>query len=727
MISTAELVQHDEQNQRSPRRWPGKLGTPLLICALVAVLAQLPTLRDRFFFFRDDAATQMLPMWFHLGERVRAGHWPPLLDLQAWMGGNLAVETLFGVWNPVNAAMWVFVSLMPNLAVTGIVLRTVAFMLLALGVYGVCREYGAARWAASVCAVALAFCGPLFYFDAAVWPAAMFAFVWIPYLWWVARRAARGRTNVIWVFVVGALGVTSGNPYAMLGVCVVLVAVLAETLVMGYRRAAMRMLLTSATVACVVPLVYFPLLLSKHMTWRTESMLSNSGFLAPGISDLLGLSDPGFLPEVDGIGSPATYLCWFVVPLAAWLNWRALADRARDLTGVFVVAGVFLLLGIGPTDFWMFRWPIRMLHYGYLGVIVLLAVVLTAGLRTDFFRRRVIITSVVLGFLYYLGWASAPEFPKRNLISVLVLAGLAAAVIALYRSGRRVSVMFHVGTVVCFALQLFWFLPGSGPTPYYFPASVDQARANLGQRYQGQTLQIADHSLLGEPTNPRQAWKDVVPGNMYLPTGVDSINSYTGMGYHPFSENLCLNYDGSTCPEAYPALWKTPKGATVPLAELLRLDTVVVQDELVENPHVPPGWKVDDRAGRVTVVERQAPHAWPEGRLSWASAGTEVTADRSIDDSTEVVRFQRQDGPGRMVFARLAWPGYQAEVDGRQVPAYAGPAGLLEVRLPEGVDQGELRLTWTPPRYKASLAFAAVGLAGALALGFTQRRRGVRP
>jgi uncharacterized membrane protein YfhO len=75
-----------------------------------------------------------------------------------------------------------------------------------------------------------------------------------------------------------------------------------------------------------------------------------------------------------------------------------------------------------------------------------------------------------------------------------------------------------------------------------------------------------------------------------------------------------------------------------------------------------------------------------------------------------------------MVFARLNWPGYVAEVNGTQVPIVTGPAGLVVVRIPPGVS-GTLVLTWTPPGLAAGIAAAGVGLLGALALSVLYLRR----
>lgn len=690
----------------------------LLTGALALALAQFPLLRDPWVLYSDDAATQVLPTWHHLGELVRSGQWPPLLDPGAWMGGNLAVEALFGVWNPVNALLWVGVSLSPSMLAAGAVVRSVAFVAIALGCHGLLREYGASPRVSSAVAVTVPFCGSLFAFDALKWPAALVAFAWIPPLWWVARRASRGRANVLWVFVVGALAVTAGNPYAMLGVVLVLVGVVVETALLRRWRSTLRMVLVSAAVACVVPLVYLPLVLTSPVTWRS-SAVGNSGALAPGPGDLLGASLPSYIPEIAGVGDAAVYFCWFALPLLPWLPFSVLRERWREF-GACLVVGAFLLLSVGPSELWMFRWPLRVLHYGYLAAAVPLAVLLSAGLRRDHVRARAWGSAGVLALSFYLAWAATPnEVPlKRHLLSVLLVGALTALAVRAHRRGGgvRFAAVLQVGTVLAFALQVFWFLGGHSGVQDFFPASQTQARDHFAHRYQGRLLQIGDPGR--ESARPgRPVWQDMLPGDQYRLAGVESVNSYSGMGFARFSKELCLGYNGTTCPRAYRVLFSRPGGAPAPLADLLVVDTVVVQRKSVPNPKVPPGWRITERDPRITVLQRENAPVRP-GRVSWSGPGVRVTSDAS-ENRGELVGFR---GSGEVVFSRLAWPGYTARVNGAEVPVEQGPAGLLRVQLPPGVDSGQLSLSWSPPGVRVGLLAAVTGAAGALALAVAQHR-----
>ena len=79
-----------------------------------------------------------------------------VLDPDAWAGGNYAAEALFGIYNPLNLLIWVFMSAVPNLMLAHrSSSRASCWWLLALGTYLLAREYGAERWAAAVVAIAL--------------------------------------------------------------------------------------------------------------------------------------------------------------------------------------------------------------------------------------------------------------------------------------------------------------------------------------------------------------------------------------------------------------------------------------------------------------------------------------------------------------------------------------------------------------------------------------------
>ncbi|MEO6089779.1 MAG: hypothetical protein ABIQ18_42395 [Umezawaea sp.] len=673
-----------------------------VVVLIVALLAQLPFLRNRFFYVWDDSAAQFLPSWHFLGSRLAAGEWPVFLSVDNWMGGNFSAEALFGLWNPVNLANYLLVARFDDLALAALVVKTEFLALLALGVFLLCREYGAKPAAAAVIAIALPFGGFTLYYDTASWVAGLMAFTWIPYTWWSARRVARGVGSPLWPFLFGALAVTTGNPYGLLGVCAVLFALLLESWLSRDRAALLRLVLVGALIALVVPLVYLPLLGTSAVTDRAGQGFASTGMLVPRLSDFLNPSMPSHLPMITTFANPTRlsvpgmYFAWFIVPLLPWLDWGIVRQRWRELAAVLVVFAGYLLFAIGPSNMWMFRFPLRHVQVVFLAFGVVFAVLLSAGLRTDRLRARALVTAGALLFTSYLTFAAGPWEYRRHLVSLALLVVGTALAVRLANT-RALPVVLVAGVALSLLLQTSWFPKNGDVADYPFPRQVSELQRN---DYGGTMFQVGS----------------VVVGNNGLLLKSPTVASYTGMSYRKFKEATCMTYLGTTCAGALDKLLE-PTGIGPPLLDLLRVRTVVVQNSVNPNPVTPSGWHVAERNDLVTVLRRDVETQWPGGRVSWTDAG--ITADASTD-TRETLRIDRA---GKVVFARLNWPGYRAELDGKPVDVREGPAGLVVVDVPKA---GELTLTWRPPGLVAGLVAGLVGLVGALALSVValiRRRR----
>ncbi|WP_338598202.1 GtrA family protein [Saccharopolyspora sp. SCSIO 74807] len=679
------------------------------VAVAVALLAQLPVLVNSAFYFWDDSAAQFLPMWHELGERLLAGQWPALLEPDSWMGGNIAGEALFGVWNPLHLAEFVLVVAVGDLAVAAALVKTQFLVLLGVGTHLLCREYGASRAVAAVFGVALPVSGFVLYFQAASWAGGLMGLAWVPWAWWASRRTCHRRGPLWAAFAAGYLCVSAGDPYAVLALVLVFAGLLAEFRFMrvsGTRR----MCVLAASVGLTVPLVFWPVLATTAVGWRTGFVLFNVGMLAPDPGDLLNLSLPGFVPQIRSFGSfrmtvPAMYFAWFVVPLLAWLDWGAFARRAREFAGPLIVAACAVLLCLGPSQVGLFRWPLRHLPLAYLALSVVFAVVVSAGLRRDRVWLRWSVTVGVLVLCGYLSFAAWPSLWFAYAVSLLLTGGLLAIALRV----RLMPLVLHAGTVVALVLQLCWFPANRDVADYNFPSDVRRLRDDFAGLRTGTVVQIADRAAIPQEDIASGAvWRHLLFGNMHAVAGVPSLVAYTGIGYRALHDRLCLGYFGAHCPDAYRRLW-TVDETGVPLADQLKVRHVVVQRQLIDAPVPPSGWRVVQRNDVVTRFERVAALAWPDGRVG-ASRGVRVESDVERGTRTEDVRFSAVDRTGgRIVFARLAWPGYQATVDGARVPLRATSAGLVEVSVPPGARAGSLRLTWSPPGYPGCLVLAGAG------------------
>ena len=481
---------------------------PLVVVVATAVFAAIPKLVTTWFYQRGDTAVQFAPTWFHLGELTRDGVFPAWLDPNAWAGGNYAAEALFGIYDPLNIPVWLAMSAGGDLMTSMFLIKLCFMVLLALGTYLLCREYDAEAWAAASVAVALPFCGFTLFWDAGSWASGLIAFSYTPWVWFVLRRVMRGTANPFWGFVVGALAVTQGNPYGVLALVVVGLGLVLEGLLDVDRTdrwaGVLKLVGVGACAALLLPLVFLPLLQTSDLTVRAfGALLGNTGKLQPVAGDFLQASNPTAVPPIRAITGPmtvpATFLAWFVVPLLPWLRWGDLRGRLRPVVAPMAVSVVYLALVLAPSKLWMFRWPLRVTEYLYLGLLVLFARLLSRGLATTHVRERVVGSVVAIGVPAYLAWANDPSALHRlaagsALVVVLTALALLAARLGALRTTALAGV-FIIGTGLGVTLQMKAFGENKGSRVWHTPSNVAAMNSRFNDR-SGTVMQFSDFEHL---------------------------------------------------------------------------------------------------------------------------------------------------------------------------------------------------------------------------------------
>lgn len=648
-----------------------------------------------------------------------------------WMGGNWAAEAQFGLWNPVNLAVSVFVALTPHIALAVTVVKVAFMELLALGAYALMREYGASAWTSVAVAAALPFAGFTLFFDAASWVAGLMALSWTPWFWWMARRCARGRSNPFLAYAIGFLVMTNGSPYGAIALVVVLAGLAVESLLSRNAAGLRRLVLVGACIGTVAGVAYLPMALTAGVGWRGDgASFGSTGELAPDLSMLAATSSPSLLPRVDMWGEdgstvPIAFTLWFLLPILPWLRWSVLRRRARELSALLVVATVFLVIALGPSELWLFRWPIRLLQYVLLPAAVLLAVLASSGLQT---RRAGIRLSASAALVLIGGWlavAAAPELVGRHLVATVILLVLAGALGMAARRARLLPAVLVGGTAVVLALQLAWTPRNMDLNPWYLPTRVDGFQA-FG-RHPGPVIQVATDGLVSPADRPA-AWQDLLFGSTPVVAETESTTSYTGIGFNAFSRSLCLTFSGGSCAPALEAAWM-PAGTLVPvphLADAVKARSILVQNALVPELgtlEVPSGWVVAEETERITVFQRLGETPWQASRLAAVSDGVRVASAAAASPTEERVRVSTPSTGGAVQFARLAWPGYAASVAGRPLEVRQSAQGLIELQLPGGLVGAEVRLNFSPPGYRLAIPLLLVGLGAAAVHGLWWRRR----
>lgn len=698
---------------RKAPEWMVALGVTLTAVALCVI----PQWRGTFFYYVGDQHEQFLPLWHHFGEQLRSGRWLTM-EPDGWMGGNYAAEGLTGIWNPVNLANFVVVSHFNNLSLAAFTIMIEILGLLALATFLLSREYGAHRVPSAVVAIALPVSGFTLWYDASGWPHGLMAFTWVAYFWWAAHRHSRGLLKPFVPFIFGSLAMTTGSPYAALGLIIVLIAIAIE-LAIGHEYGRLAHLtVMGCCVGAVALLVFLPLLGTSNVTSRQQlAEVVNDTFFVPSIGDLVASSSPTYLPPIVNWGGarlehiPSTYFAWFVLPLLPWLRWRLPRAASVRLTSLFVVGGVYLTATLGPSNLWLFRWPLRLIEYFYLAVSVLFAVVVSAGLATDRVRRRTMATGAIVLAGSYLAWAVQPQLNIMiHLAGLALLAALLTAGLMAYfhRGLGTLAIVLITGTAAVIILQTSVFpqVP-IGAKPVYPAYDIARLKANTAN-YRGTVLQIG--SLKGVTTEQLQSG-EIMFGNLPRAAGLVTVGSYTGMGFAKFADVLCMDYRGATCAQALDRLWQPADDKTnVSLVDAMQVSTLVLQHSLLRDvtARTPPsGWRVVDKNEVRTVWGRDEPFR-SDGRVSWTSGGVWVRSDAAIPHR-EIVHYRSTEQAGRIVFARLNWPGYIARLDDRRIDVVDGPAGLVAVDVPPG--EHVLTLEFDTPGLRLGLLALAVSTA----------------
>ncbi|MFE4197823.1 hypothetical protein ACFRJ9_18355 [Paenarthrobacter sp. NPDC056912] len=704
----------------------------LVTAAIAAVASIIPRLFNPTFYYWDDMMQSFLPLWRHMGEEIRSGRFP-LMEPGGWVGGNIVAEVGYGIFNPVNIVNSVIVSNFENLSLASYFIIVQFIALLGFGTYMLARDYGSNRPLALAAGVAIPFSGFTLFYEAARWPGGLMAFAWITVFWWSVRRYARRNTSPFLPFLLGFMTMTAGNPYGAIGVILVLGAVAIELMLMRHWRRLIPIVIVGALVGLTAVLVYFPLPLSSAVTVRQQSEILNDLFLSPDMSSLLTMSTSSMTPRINNFWAPidnvpSSYLAWFVLPLLPWLDFRSFRDRSRQIFSIYIISGIYFLLTFAPSQVLVFRWPIRLIEYVYLGVIVLVAVIASAGLKTSAWKQRLFITVAILAFGTYRAWSMVPGGGKWQIFTLAVTLGLVAlAVLGWRRFGYRgLAAVMVIGTIATLGMQSRQFIPNNTVAGIGSPVDADTLR-DATKNYKGNTIQVFNTMKI---TGEEFTGGRLLYGNQILNADVNnSMGRYSGISFITYVNALCMNYRGETCPAAYTELFKPASpDIDVTLADVLQVETVSVQKTLIapDQLDVAPGWFIVESDETRTILQRESPLPYP-GTVSWTSSGITVE-DSARSGNDEHITLSGGGSAGKLTLARLAWPGYTVKVDGQAQTLTQGPAGVILVDVPAGAKSVDI--TFTTPGLTMGLAAQAIAWFGILVFTvfhYIRRRRAKRP
>ncbi|AYF79419.1 hypothetical protein D7D52_26875 [Nocardia yunnanensis] len=688
-------------------------------------------------FYTDDTEAQYGPMWVMLGRHLHAGRFPALVPWE-WMSGNYSMEEA-GLYNPPQLLVDWFAPMVDDLALYVTVVKLLFSIVAALGVYRVCLAYKARPCWAAVAAIAFPLSGWFLFFDEASWATSLTGTAWMLHAWASAVRYLRGDGTRRWahgpipvfVYLYLAISVQYVFPAVESALMIGAVAV-GEVIYRRTWRPSLRLLAVAACAGLVGLETYLPGILSSPVTWRGNERVLNEDFLTVGWSESLNASLPSTVPAFTGWWGyvqplPMVYIAWFLIPLLAFVDWAGVRARWREHAGMVLFALVFLFWTAGPGRIGPLRWPARVLPMLAVGLLVAVCVWLSRNAVFGDWRRRGAAAGLLIGLLFVRSFCAAPHLVVRHLIATAAVAALTAMLVWLART-RGLTAACALAIVAMFPIAYDQVrMQSSTPMSYHFPEKRSTMRAAL-PRFDGVTLQLADRALVPpEEQRGDRAWGSLVFGNYAKNIDAHYVNAYTPIGYAAFSKLLCMGWDGSTCPAAFAAAFSVESATGRSIVDLMKVDRVVLQraqyPDAPTHP-APAGWHWTDCPGHeryIWVLERDGGPISGQGLVADTRDVTATPIGR--DSVTSRLRVTSAAG-GRIVFARLAWPGYRVSLDGRDLGFHAIANTFLAVDIPPGTRNGELVVSWRPPGWKIGIAAALAGLAGLCLLQWLYRRPG---
>jgi hypothetical protein len=703
----------------------------VVIGIFIGIFPLFSTLRA---YFRDDMQAQYLPLMVAMGRSIIHGHWP-VLTLQMQNGGALLGEHQYGLLNPFSLGSYAVLALIDNLAVGAAFLAILHLTILCLGTYNLARTCGASR--EDALAAAATFCGSnfLYYWYASSWLPGLISmawFVWAAAFLWKADGSPKN-----WLLGVGFvyLTVTSGWPHTDLALAVLCCFRAWACARWGDNRAAVAVMATFATGCLLAAPALAPLLGMGRISTR-EIGLANNNNSGVNLYDVLAASSPFhfgqfvFWGKPDVILAPIFFAGWYVLPLLPFVNWNQLR---RPSTTVIMLAGLALLFLVatqGPELLASLRFPLRFIPVFHLCVLLLFALISTeAGFTARPYACRAMSLAIV-AFGYMASIQAQPALwflPAMGALVVGALVWFAARPQSL-PSARLRSLTLVTGSLLLFAVTRISF-----PVNLNFPDwGVDD---QIGKMAPLEEVPRSYAFYLG----PIEIFDSAPPGYpplgaIPLLTGQATMAGYSPIGYVGMAKSLCVETHGAACPSGGKRLLAaTAEGP--PLVDLLRIDRIVtykghsirskflplvrpadwfsIQDnglDAATQRQLEANWQMVSEDRMIRTYARRRPVDWAPGSLAWESPGMQAVSLPGTRATKEEVMVSRRNGSGdKIIFSRIAWPGYYAEFAGRPVRVTTRDDFLLAVDLPDGHEAGMLTLRYRPPLFLPSLLVCLFG------------------
>ena len=710
----------------------------LFLAVQTALFGVVAAWQPRFFYF-DDLQVQYIPVWRWLGAQLDGG--VPQIDPDQGSGGALVADLQYGVLDPLHWFLALAVAHVDDMNLVAWGLHLLVVAVLGPGVVVLATHLGARPMWAATAALGAVNCGFLTWFSS--WWPAVWSVAWVPWLWWAL--STRSRWGALMAVVSSYMLMTSGYPYTLPFVGVMVLGVLAERVVRR-RDGDLGLVVVRVVAAAGGALLGATGLLTASaltpFSQRSQAPpdpLGNAGVYIPNLLDVL-LGGATTSPSIVGwwgsqLPPAATAFAWSVLPTLAFVRWRARPDglswwRAPGVPTSLALCLAAVVATQTPTLVADFRYPFRYVLVLETTLPLLVAVLAcTCGVAVT--NRRLMVAAGLLCAQAALALSRTPVLVRWHaLLLVLGLAALAVPALARRWQGvhddererraapRRPSAaaalplvlllgtaaapLTSIGAAITYQAADALAIgeePTGLPARGVYESDVWPSRASDLQRSsQGVDLNATVIWWPG-PGADRGALQGAPVGSAGLVSGMRTGYGYTSLGQDGWANRWCADLVGqiAACADPQARLLERVPGTDLTWLEALSKDVVLLDDRAPEGLRTTLERQYE-QVGRdrgFTRYERRAPTA---GRITWTSPGVRSVAAVDVMPESETYQVSWSGDDARVLTRIPWWPGYEATVAGRPVAIDVVDGTAVAVDLPDGGGNGELVIVYHRPR-----------------------------
>lgn len=671
---------------------------------------------NKGFFSQDDSGISGYPLLKFIGQEFLSGN-DPFFVPEIWTAGNIWAEAQFGLLNPLSYFFFALSAAIDSVVVNAIIWKFFYTLMLVWGSFRLMRAYQIGQNLSILLSLLVPISGYIMYFDLAAWGIELLGFAWLIHFCASAENHLNNRATGVQLVVPAWLLVSSGYPYALFPLIYLVPWFLYREYKENHRISLTTFLLGVAMGALTIA-TYLPSLLSSSVNSRSDGGFLNTGAWTISLGrNLFGIGSPTIFPDLQTnsypnfTNAPVFYISIAFIVFLPFIVFTK--EKIKDAQFLNIVMPLFMtcIAMSLPSYFWMFRWPFRFLPVFVVFALLLLGwIIQNSKLTYTHARLKSGIALASLAFFSALSMNPENAVHHSYILFLSLVVLVLAATFVLNGDHLALYAVVFIASICVLATQLM-LSPKSTPLrDYNAPGIVSKEFVANYTQDSGNIFQVADFDAVSRSSiESREIWNEVLLGSWPALSDLPIINSYSASGFDAFDKALCLLPNGSTCPDAISKLNSKYPGYNANLGELLGINTVVVQVSNQSAPITfgsPNEWALEAcykytcKFTRVNSID--------SGPIAFAPPGLEV---RTESYSSRSITFEISGRADNLLVRRLNWPGYSAKIDGAEVQVSSGPAGLVELSLPDRVIENEdLVLTWEMPGKDAAQAFTLLSI-----------------